>query len=95
MTNFTYILAQRPHGPIYVGSARDLRQRVEQHRTGNGSVHTSKYKIYTLVWFEKHARVQDAISRERQIKPWKRVWKDALIEEINPEWRDLCDQIPF
>jgi len=95
MTYFVYILASRPHGAIYVGSARDLRQRVEQHRSGVVPGHTAKYKIYRLVHFELYTRPEDAIARERRIKRWRREWKDALIAETNPDWKDVSAEIPF
>ena len=95
MTYFVYILALRPHGAIYVGSARDLRQRVEQHRSGAVAGHTSKYQIYKLVHFEAYERPEDAIARERRVKRWRREWKAALIAEANPDWRDISTEIPF
>ena len=95
MTYFVYILASRPHGAIYVGSARDLRQRVEQHRSGVVPGHTTTYKIHRLVHFEAYERAADAIARERRVKRWRREWKDALIAEANPDWRDISAEIPF
>ncbi len=94
-TFFAYILASRPHGAIYVGCARYLRQRVDQHRAGNVASHTKRYQIHTLVYFELHVTLEAALLRERQLKRWKRVWKDELIAGANPQWRDICDQIPL
>ncbi len=95
MSHFVYILANRPHGAIYIGSTRDLRQRIEQHRSGGVSGHTRKYSITTLVYFERHEKTVDAIHRERRIKRWRRTWKDELIEEVNPEWCDISSDIPL
>lgn len=95
MPAFTYILASRPHGAIYVGSTTDLRQRVAQHRAGAVMAHTRRYRIYRLVWFEAHSALREAQMREHRLKRWRRAWKDALIAEFNPGWRDLCDQIPL
>ena len=95
MAHFVYILASRPHGAIYIGCTRDLRQRVEQHRTGAVDGHTKKYQIHTLVYFEQHETLEAARIRERQLKRWKRAWKDELIAAVNPNWRDIADQIPY
>ncbi|QPH54401.1 GIY-YIG nuclease family protein [Pontivivens ytuae] len=95
MTRYVYILATRPRGPIYIGSAADLQRRMEQHRTSHAGAHTSRYNIRTLVWFEAHVDAVDALHREQRLKRWRRAWKDALIEETNPDWRDLSHDIPF
>jgi putative endonuclease len=92
---FVYILASRPFGAIYVGSSSNLRQRVEQHRAGTVSAHTKKYEIHTLVYFETYPTREEAIHRERQLKRYKRLWKNDLIIAGNPEWQDICDQIPL
>ena len=95
MSHFVYILASRPGGAIYVGTSRDLRQRVERHRMGAVDGHTKRYRIHTLVYLELHDSLPAALVCERQLKRWKRVWKDALIAETNPQWRDIADQIPY
>ena len=95
MTHFVYILANKPHGAIYVGSARDLRHRAEQHKSGAVPGHTKKYNIKTLVWFEVNETLEAALLREKQIKRWRRVWKDELVEENNPHWNDISSEIPL
>ena len=95
MSHFVYILASRPGGAIYVGAALDLRQRIEQHRLGSAGSHTKKYQIHTLVYFEQHDTLEAALIREKQLKRWRRVWKDELIGKLNPKWRDIADQIPL
>ncbi len=94
MSHFVYILASRPGGAIYIGAAHDLRQRIEQHRMGSVRSHTKKYRIHTLVYFELHDTLETALIRERQMKRWRRAWKDELIGKLNPGWRDIADQIP-
>jgi putative endonuclease len=94
MPHFVYIMASRPGGAIYVGRTGNLRARVEAHRAGL-SVHTAKYKIRTLVWFEVHEGFATSLARERSIKRWPRAWKNALIHERNPDWRDVTVHIPF
>jgi putative endonuclease len=95
MAFFVYILASRPHGAIYIGSTHDLRERVTQHCAHCAHGHTGKYNILTLVYFEQHGSLGEALLRERRLKRWRRAWKDALIAEANPGWRDICDQIPL
>ena len=86
-------MASRPGGAIYVGRTGDLRARVDAHRAGL-SDHTAKYGIKTLVWFEVHETFEASLVRERRIKRWRRAWKDQLIMEMNPEWRDITGWIP-
>ncbi|WP_333713112.1 GIY-YIG nuclease family protein [Yoonia sp.] len=94
MQHFVYIMASRPNGAIYIGRARDLRARVEQHRAGL-SVHTERYGIKTLVWFETQDGFAASLQRERALKRWRRAWKNQLIAETNPEWQDMTANIPF
>lgn len=95
MQHFVYIMASRPYGAIYIGSTRDLRRRVNQHRTGIPGSHTHRYNIRTLVWFEAHPDFASAFSRERQMKEWQRSWKIREIVAVNPEWRDVTVDIPW
>ena len=92
---YVYILASRPYGALYVGATDDLRRRVEQHRAGAVSSHTKRYGIHTLVWFETWPTREEALHRERRLKRYQRLWKQDLIVAVNPEWRDISDQIPL
>lgn len=94
MAQFVYIMASRPGGAIYIGRTGNLSARVEAHRAG-ASVHTAKYKIRTLVWFEMHDDFAISLQRERAIKRWPRAWKNALIAERNPNWQDITAHIPI
>ena len=94
MVHFVYIMASRPGGAIYIGRSSNLRARVEQHRSGAIAGHTCKYKIKTLVWFEVHEEFSTSLLRERRLKRWRRAWKDVMIAEVNPEWRDITIDIP-
>ena len=87
---WTYILASRTR-VLYVGVTNDLARRVAEHRAGEGGAFTKWYRVHRLVYAEEHADVRDAIRREKEIKGWRRERKVALIEEDNPEWRDLAD----
>lgn len=95
MLYFTYILASRSGKAIYIGATNDLRKRVAQHRSGQGSKHTVKYNIHRLVYFETHDTLEQAYAREHKLKRWKRAWKNELIHGLNPNWCDLTIEIPF
>ena len=88
-----YILASKRNGTLYTGVTSDLVQRVWQHRNDFVEGFTKKYGVHTLVWYETHPTMESAITREKQLKWWHRKWKLRLIEESNPKWDDLYDQI--
>jgi len=88
-----YIMANRKNGAIYTGSTSKLVQRVYQHREAVIDGFTKTHGCVKLVWFEGHEDLQGARARELQIKRWKRNWKVRMIEEANPEWRDLWFEI--
>ena len=88
---YTYIVASRSHN-FYVGMTSQIEIRMRQHKEGRFEGHSKKYNCNRLVWFERHAYVQDAIAREKQLKGWSRVKKIALIERLNPTWVDLSEK---
>ena len=88
-----YIVASKRHGTLYTGVTSNMPQRAYQHREGLVSGFTSKYGCKILVWYEAHATMIDAITREKQIKAGSRADKIALIESMNPEWKDLYDTL--
>ncbi len=88
---FVYILTNRHHSALYVGVTNDLVRRVHEHRTKTASAFTTRYNIDQLVFFEETSDVQAAIAREKQIKAGSREKKIALVNAINPDWRDLFD----
>jgi putative endonuclease len=88
-----YIMASRWHGTLYVGVTSNLIKRVYEHKSGTVEGFTKKYGIHDLVWFESHATMDSAISREKAIKEWRRGWKIDLIEKDNPPWRDLSPEL--
>ena len=87
-----YIMASKRNGTLYVGVTSDLSKRVWQHMMDEFEGFTKKYGVHTLVWFERHDKMMSAIEREKQIKRWNRAWKIRMIEELNPEWRDLYEE---
>ena len=88
-----YIMASRPDGSLYIGVTSNLVQRVAQHRAGLVQGFTSRYNIKLLVWYEAHETMRSAIAREKALKKWRRAWKAELIEQANPLWRDLYDDL--
>ena len=86
-----YILASKRNGTLYVGVTSDLVQRVWQHKNDLVAGFTKRYGIKQLVYYEFHDSMEEAISRETQLKKWERAWKVRLIESMNPEWSNLFD----
>ena len=88
-----YILATKFHGTMYVSVTSQLIQRIWQHKEHVVDGFTKRYGVIRLVWFEMHETEEGAITREKQIKKWKRDWKFRQIEEQNPRWDDLFERI--
>ena len=84
-----YIMASKRNGTLYIGVTSNLADRVDKHKKGIYDGFTKKYKIEKLVYFEIYGDANGAISREKQLKDWKREWKIQLIEKDNKVWRDL------
>lgn len=92
-TYCVYILSSRKNGTLYIGMTDNLIRRVWEHKNKKVDGFTKKYGVYHLVYFEQHNNPESAIQREKQIKKWNRLWKIRLIEEKNPEWKDLYQDI--
>ena len=90
---YVYILASKRNGTLYTGSTDDLSRRVWEYREKIRKGFTSRYDVDRLVWFEVHETREGALTRERQVKKWNRVWKRRLIEETNPDWNDLYETL--
>lgn len=88
-----YILASKRNGTLYIGVTSDLVKRIWEHKNQLVEGFTKKYHVHQLVYFEQHQDMLSAITREKQLKKWNRAWKIALIEEENPDWRDLWEVI--
>ena len=85
-----YILASGRHGTLYIGVTSNLLARLVQHREGLIPGFTSRYGVQRLVWYAVADTMVAAITREKQLKRWRRDWKLRLIEEHNPGWDDLA-----
>jgi putative endonuclease len=91
---YVYMMASGKRGTIYTGVTSDLVSRVHQHKTHYfADSFTARYDVNRLVWYELQDGADTAIHREKQIKEWRRGWKVELIQETNPTWRDLWDDI--
>ena len=86
---YVYLLASGRHGTLYLGVTNDLIRRVYQHKNKLLGGFSARYGVDRLVWFQCCDDPVSAITREKEIKKWRRDWKIRLIEENNPDWRDL------
>ena len=89
MAFYVYLLASKKHGTLHLGVTNDLVRRVYEHRTKAVPGFTKRYDVDKLVWFEIYDDVTSAMTREKELKKWRRDWKIRLIEERNPDWGDL------
>lgn len=87
-------MTNKARGVLYIGVTADLTARIALHRDGTGSAFCKKYGLTRLVHAEPHDDITYAIAREKALKAWKREWKIRLIEENNPDWRDISGLIP-
>ena len=90
-----YLLGSHRQGTLYLGVTSNLMGRVWQHREEVTKGFTARYGIKRLLWFERHETMHEAITREKQIKKWNRAWKISLLEESNPDWKDLAIEFGF
>ena len=88
--SYAYILASKSR-VLYIGVTNDIERRVREHKEKRHAGFTSRYNVNRLVYFETYNDIRDAIAREKQLKGWLRERKVALIESVNPTWRDLSD----
>ena len=88
-----YMLANKRNGSLYVGVTSDVIKRIWEHKSGLVQGYTKKYGLNRLVWYELQDTMESAIQREKNIKNWKRRWKLELIEQSNPYWKDLYEEL--
>ena len=89
MGGFVYIMANRRYGTIYTGVTSDLPKRVWENKHNVVLGFIRRYGLHDLVWFERHDTIAGAMQREHNMKHWRREWKTALVDGMNPEWVDL------
>ena len=87
--NIVYILTNDRHTVLYIGVTSDLPKRIHQHKTKYYKGFTSRYNVSKLIYFESFPKITEAISREKQMKKYRREKKEALVNEVNPEWNEV------
>ena len=90
---FVYILSNRRRGVLYIGLTNDLIRRLSEHKAKLVPGFTKTYGVVMLVYYEEYSSVMEARAREATLKRWRRAWKIQLIDEFNPDWRDLSDEL--
>ena len=86
---YVYIMTNIKNTTLYIGVTSHIQQRIHQHKFKQTTGFTQRYKLHKLVYFEQFEDMYEAITREKQLKNWRRAWKNNLIEQINPHWLDL------
>ena len=94
MKTYAVCIMASESGVLYIGITNDLEDRVFQHKRKGGPGFTARYNVQKLVYFELFRDVRAAIAREKELKGWLRKKKVALIESVNPQWRDLSLRTP-
>jgi putative endonuclease len=90
---WVYMVTNTTGSTLYTGVTSNLARRAWEHREGVIDGFTRKYKAGKLVWYEEHDTMLGAIQREKNIKHWSRDWKNQLVEQLNPQWRDLYEDL--
>ena len=88
-----YLLTNKRNGTLYTGVTSNLPRRIWEHKNKFVDGFTQKYGTGKLVWYELHETMESAIQREKNIKNWNRSWKLKTIEEMNPDWKDLYEEL--
>ena len=92
-TGYVYMMTNRRNGILYVGVTSNLPKRAYEHRNALADGFTKRYGLKQVVWYEVHDNIRSAIQREKTMKHWPRAWKVRLIHSVNPEWRDLYEDL--
>ncbi len=91
-TFYIYIISNKKYGTIYTGVTNDISRRIWEHKTKVYKGFSKKYDLDKLVYYEVYQDIESAITREKQLKDWKREWKLKLIDDFNVEWNDLYEK---
>ena len=92
-TFYVYIMANKRNGTLYIGVTSNLIKRVYEHKSDLIDGFTRKYNVHQLVFYEQVGDFEAAVRREKQLRKWNRLWKLRIIEQMNPEWRDLYEDL--
>ncbi len=90
---YVYMMTNKYNKVLYIGVTNNLIRRVYEHKNGLIPGFTKKYNCHKLVWFEESGNIESAILKEKRMKKWKREYKENVINEMNPAWRDLYDDL--
>ncbi|MBQ2501543.1 MAG: GIY-YIG nuclease family protein [Bacteroidales bacterium] len=90
---YIYFMTNYSNTVLYIGVTNSLTRRISEHSSGIGSAFTHKYNCNKLVYYERFPDIEQAIAREKQLKHYKREWKDSLVNSVNPDWRDLAPEL--
>ena len=90
-TYHVYIITNKPYGVLYIGFTNELERRIFEHKNQIYDGFSARYNLKKLVYYEDFKSSYKAFLRERQLKKWKRKWKIKLIDEFNPDWKDLSE----
>ena len=93
LQGIVYILTNKNKTTLYTGVTRNLQRRIAEHKLHINEGFSDRYNLELLVYYEVYARLDVAIHREKQLKKWHREWKEALINDFNPGWKDLTEDI--
>ena len=93
LQGFVYILTNKNNTTLYTGVTRDLQRRIAEHKLHINKGFSDKYNTEKLVYYEVYNRLDVAIQREKKLKRWRRDWKEKLINDFNPEWKDLAESV--
>ncbi|MFA6594538.1 MAG: GIY-YIG nuclease family protein [Candidatus Buchananbacteria bacterium] len=91
--SYVYILASQKNGTLYIGVTNNLLKRVWEHKNKFINGFTEKYNVDKLVYYEVFESISEAILKEKQLKNWNRQWKIRIIQEMNPDWKDLYKEM--
>ncbi|MFA6551629.1 MAG: GIY-YIG nuclease family protein [Patescibacteria group bacterium] len=92
-TYYVYILANQRNTVLYIGVTNNLIERAQQHKGKINRGFTQKYNADKLIYYEEYGQIGEAIYREKCLKKWNRKWKERLINEFNPNRRDLFEEL--
>ena len=90
---YVYIVSNKNRTTLYTGVTSNLYNRIYEHKNGEGSVFTKKYNCTDLLYYEFFEDIESAIEKEKKMKKWKRVYKENVINDLNPDWKDLYEEI--
>ncbi len=90
---YVYMTTNQGNKVLYIGVTSDLKKRIFEHKEKLSQGFTEKYNVNKLVYFEETNSIEEAITREKQMKKWNREWKNNLINRFNPKWKDLYNEI--